>query len=342
MISEEKKKLIDSMPFYSAVFDEAQKFVYGNKLWNKLGQENSISALSGEKIFRDNGLSEIIKKVFNGEINYITKPLFCDSGSLSFTNSFENKLLKFVLFPEKVDEHFLVYVLIELTESEISEKSHSQDKANRDSVINVLKILEAERERISSDLHDEVVQNLLVAKLELDLFLREKKNEDEKINFAVESINMAIGDIRNLIQSMHPALIKKNGLIKAIEMLITRYKLSSKVDILVNIFGQYRFSSPIIEINIYRILQEALSNIKKHAAAKKVSLELHFTENMIIGSIIDDGKGFDIENALSDVGSFGLISMKERIRSVQGELFVESDKKGTKIIFHIPVRCNDE
>lgn len=338
MINDEKKKFIELLPFYTVVLDQNQKILYRNKLWRNIQPQVSDLRLSEERIFLENGLSEIIKKVFRGEINYITKPLFCDYGFLSFTENFNNRFLKFTLFPESVNGNLFVYVLIELTESEIEDKRYSPENSIQSSVINVLQILESERERISSDLHDEVIQNLLVAKLELDLFLREQDIHSEKLTNAIDGINIAIDDIRGLIQSMHPALIKKNGIIKATEMLLSKLKTSMNIDAELKIFGNYFFSSSIIEINIYRIIQEALNNIKKHSEASKIDLQLHFTENMIIGSIIDNGKGFNLKEVMKNSISFGLISMQERIKSVKGELFFESDQKGTKIIFHIPVR----
>jgi len=110
----------------------------------------------------------------------------------------------------------------------------------------------------------------------------------------------------------------------------------------INFYGEEKIKDKKLELNIYRIIQEALNNISKHAKANKVDIDLHFNSRMFRGTVKDNGIGFDIKSqgvgTLVGIG-YGLISMRERTKISGGEFSVQSKPgKGAEIFFEIPIQ----
>jgi PAS domain S-box-containing protein len=209
----------------------------------------------------------------------------------------------------------------------------------------LLTIQEKERGRISRELHDELGQSLIVMKLQLQSLLSKlprtqkvlQSNGQELLNYLDETVE----NVRRLSQDLSPFLLEDLGLPVAIKYLLGNIReygglevTSARLDEIDQLF------SPEAQITIYRILQECLTNIIKHAQATQVSLEVVKQESEVSFKVIDNGKGFDLRQARrqdKDSG-IGLAAMQERVRLVRGALKIRSQKgKGTVITFTIPV-----
>jgi two-component system sensor histidine kinase DegS len=149
-------------------------------------------------------------------------------------------------------------------------------------------------------------------------------------------------EIRGIIHSLHPAEIDKYGLIDAIELLSHHFNQDSGIDCETLFNGDARFVAKKNEVHIYRIVQEALNNISKHSRASQVAVNIIFDKDKVIGSIQDNGIGFDLNKskaASASAEGFGIIGMSERTRILGGTLKINSIKdKGTEIVFEIPNR----
>ncbi len=189
---------------------------------------------------------------------------------------------------------------------------------------------EQERMRISKDLHDGVGQQLLLLKNKLIAVGEES---------AKTMVDNTIEEVRNISRDLHPFVLQELGITKAIEHTLTQIDenttvfISSEIDNIDNIF------TPEEEVNIYRIIQESLSNTIKHARAKATKVLVKKFTNSIIISIKDNGIGFDFSEKYKDNKSLGLKTLLERTKFVNGQMKVVSRKEnGTLIEFKFPVQ----
>lgn len=193
---------------------------------------------------------------------------------------------------------------------------------------NLLNAQEAEKERISKDLHDGIGQSLLLIKNKVIL---SKDMGSQKV------VNEAIEEVRSISRALHPFQLKELGLTRAIETVVNQIDENSELFInqeLENIDG---LVSEEHEVHIYRIVQETFNNILKHAEAKAVKIELQKSSNTIRLSIEDNGVGFDFSERYSDFKSLGLKTLKERTKLLRGVMEVISEKgNGTTFIFSFP------
>ncbi len=200
-------------------------------------------------------------------------------------------------------------------------------------------IIESERGRIASGLHDSVGQKLLMSKLVLDKISKRKTNDDQlpEIIKVIDEINSTINELKEISYSLKPKYLSEIGLGPAINSLCE--KISAETNIKNTIFIEdpdARYASNI-ELTVYRIAQEALNNIIKHSTASEFNLQLLQNENRIKLMISDNGKGFDADNAAKGKG-FGLFNMKQRAENIGGILKIDSSEEfGTLIVTEIPI-----
>ncbi len=193
----------------------------------------------------------------------------------------------------------------------------------------LLAFQESERKRISKDLHDGIGQQLLVIKNKL---LKIGDDDTKKM------VDNTIEEVRSISRDLYPFQLQEMGITKAIQYTIdqidenTSLFISSEIENIDNVFSREA------EVNIYRIIQESLSNILKHAKAEagKVSVT-RFTENITI-SIKDNGCGFDFTEKYRDSKSLGLKTLLERTKFLKGQMKVTSKKdNGTVLEFKFPL-----
>ncbi len=178
--------------------------------------------------------------------------------------------------------------------------------------------VEEERKRIASDLHDGISHELLAV-------------SQAAGNATVStSINTIIQEIRHISRNLHPVMFEKLGLKNSIEHLATRLQESTGIIISTEI-GYDRSISPVKELQLYRIVQEALSNSIKYSEAIAIRIGLLQTSNSLVLQIQDNGKGFDAKSMLAEGKGFGLQSIIERSEAIGGKAQIKSGATGTHI-----------
>lgn len=188
----------------------------------------------------------------------------------------------------------------------------------------LLEKTEEERKRIASDLHDSVSHELLGLK---NLF--EEKNEIT--NTKIDSI---INDIRIISRNLHPIMFDKIGLKSSVEQLVQRtqsvnnFVLTASID-----YNNYLTTND--ELQLYRIIQEALSNIIKYANAVATKITILEQNESLFVEIKDNGKGFNVTETINGKNAFGLHNIIERSRAINGEAKINSNKNGTVITIEI-------
>jgi len=201
---------------------------------------------------------------------------------------------------------------------------------------------ELERRRWARELHDDSLQELAAIKLRLGALLRTKPEDvPAAVAQAIEHVDASIRAMRSLITDMRPASLDQLGVAPALEALAERWTALSGTDADLNVDLQFesgeettRLSTPI-ETTIYRVVQEALTNVAKHAGAQRVSVTIVERDGAIEIAVTDDGRGF---SGSEPSDGFGLIGMRERIRLVGGRYELESEPgQGTTVHAWIPV-----
>jgi len=204
---------------------------------------------------------------------------------------------------------------------------------------------ETERRRISKELHDELGGALTVIKLQLSFIEKGLKQDQVTVKEECETISQyidqVIEDVRRLSRDLTPSILEDAGLSAAIHWLIANSKKNYKINMALDVVDIDHLFSQDAQINIYRILQEALTNIGKHGQAKNVSIVIKKHEDGVSFSVEDDGIGFDVEKAAMvnpDERGLGLAIMDERARMLGGSLELWSEEgKGTRVNLHIPL-----
>jgi signal transduction histidine kinase len=196
-------------------------------------------------------------------------------------------------------------------------------------------VRESEAQRIARDLHDEVGQVLTSIKMDLAL-LNGKCDESCGISIIGntagirQKIDILVGQIRRIASDLRPPVLDRMGLVAAIELLARNSEENSQLMIDVESEGVTEQIDGLITINLYRIAQESLTNVLRHAGATEVHVRLQQTDTEIILTVEDNGRGISDTDKKKE--TFGLVGMQERARLVGGNVTVESKAgKGTQV-----------
>ena len=220
--------------------------------------------------------------------------------------------------------------------------------ASEDALRRGIEASESERTRWARELHDETLQQL--AGLRVLLSGARRSGEADRMSGAIEAaleqITTAIGDLRSLITELRPAALDELGAKPALESLVERVSRQSDLEIELDVDLAYESGdsaqrhSPEVESTIYRLVQEALTNIAKHADASRVEVQVNDRDGDVFVLVRDDGSGFD---PIKNSPGFGLVGMRERLALVHGMLDIKSAHgAGTVIRASIPVRRRAE
>jgi len=208
-----------------------------------------------------------------------------------------------------------------------------------------IKVQENERNRIAKYLHDHVAQDLSSLKIGLETLFDEPQkltpDKKKKVSEISRILQESIQSVRDLSYNLRPAGMDQLGLVRTVYQLCEDF--SEKNDINVDYYSagvkdlKLDFDTAI---NLYRLIQEGLNNINKHAAAKNAIVRLVASSPKIILRIEDDGRGFDVDKRLSEAlkeKRMGLSNMEERVSLLAGRMDIKSQLgRGTRILIEIP------
>jgi PAS domain S-box-containing protein len=236
--------------------------------------------------------------------------------------------------------------IIDITEHKKAEEALQESKKKlRFLSSHLLTAQERERRRISIELHDELGQALMLLKLKLRSIERNLRIDQTEVRQDCEDtllyIDQVIKNVRRLSHDLSPSILEDLGLLAAIRWLIDDCSKYYNIKTSLDIEEINNFFSREAKIIIYRIFQESLTNIGKHAQATCVSVIIKKQGSRVSFVVKDDGKGFDVEQVLgadSIERGLGLAAMDERAHMLGGSFYMRSQEgKGTEIIFTIPV-----
>lgn len=202
---------------------------------------------------------------------------------------------------------------------------------------------EEERKRIARELHDDTIQYMVVLARQLDELASSSKGLSDEERLHLENLRQQINSImegvRRLSHDLRPATLDRLGLLPALEWLASQ--VPSGVSVEVKAYGTERRLPAEVELVLFRIAQEALSNVRRHSQATKAEVKVEFEDKKTRITVKDNGKGFDLPETMGDLvkaGRLGLAGMQERIQLLNGSLKIESEPgRGTTVTVEAPV-----
>jgi signal transduction histidine kinase len=203
---------------------------------------------------------------------------------------------------------------------------------------------ENERARLARELHDETVQNLIA--LEHQSHMLRRAIDRDRVAAARKADELAVlaaaavRKVRRTIRALRPLYLDDLGWLPAVQALVNDLNKSGKVKASLTIAGVERRLDPAVDLTLYRIAQEAFSNVARHSGADRVDVRVEITENLVTLTISDDGRGFMPSARPSELalaGHFGLMGMHERAQLVGAQLSIRSEPgKGATIEITLP------
>ncbi|HHW02405.1 MAG TPA: sensor histidine kinase [Thermoanaerobacterales bacterium] len=214
----------------------------------------------------------------------------------------------------------------------------------------IIKAQEEERRRVARDIHDgpaQTMANIIIqAEICEKLFEKDLDRAKEELKELKEIVRGSLKELRKIIFDLRPSALDDLGLEAVVRRSCSEFQEDTGVHTDFRIFGDRMRMDPSIEVTLFRIIQEALSNIKKHANANNAVIKLEIGGGLVNLVIADDGSGFDLNarTAGSEMQDhFGLLSIKERTELLNGTIHIETAPgAGTKIFITIPVKGRRE
>jgi PAS domain S-box-containing protein len=231
---------------------------------------------------------------------------------------------------------------LEIRNAEVSEQSERL----RDLSARLLQAQDDERRRIARELHDSVGQFLTVLGLNVASLAMHSPalpaDVAETIDQCERLLDQLNREIRTMSYLLHPPLLDESGLIEALRWYVTGLRQRSNIDIDLEVSPNFGRLSPDTELVIFRVIQEALTNIHRHSRSEMALIRLRRTDETVSVEIQDWGTGIPSERlkVIQSHGSgVGIRGMRERVRLLHGELKIESDGDGTRVCVAFPASC---
>lgn len=201
---------------------------------------------------------------------------------------------------------------------------------------------EEERRRLARELHDDTIQSLIALKQRVQLAQLATKNgsTEHSLTEVVSLTEQAIENVRRQTRALRPIYLEDLGLVTALEMLTREISQAAGIPVEFQRHGTEKRLTPNVELALYRIAQEALNNVSRHAQASQAHLNITFNPQEIIMQISDNGRGFEVPNSPAEFapgGHFGLLGLYERAELIRARLEIHSmSGQGSRVTVHLP------
>lgn len=245
-----------------------------------------------------------------------------------------------------------INVVHEYLSGDLSQVTRMIESAKTRQMIGLKIILaqEEERKRIAREIHDGPAQSLanIVLRTEIAermLLKKEFEMVQEELIDLKSQVRSGLEELRKIIFNLRPMALDDLGLVPTLRKFVQDFEEKSKIHTIFELIGKEIRMPSAMEAAIYRLVQEAFSNVSKHANATYVSLEISYNPKIITLTIKDNGVGFQVgivDQPASRNSHFGLIGMKERVELVEGRMDIDSNiGQGTKIMIEIPTTSEE-
>jgi signal transduction histidine kinase len=267
------------------------------------------------------------------EVIVLWKPLYWLSGDVKFVTAIAS-VVTAVALPGLVPQ------IHDMVRSAQTSDSHREQLEQANSQLQeissqVMGVQDDERRRIARELHDSLGQYLVGAKMSID---RGLAGDSAALRDATTLLDNCISEVRTLSHLLHPPLLEEVGLMAAIPWYVTGFRERSGIDASLEIPENFARLPQRIELALFRVLQESLTNIHRHSNAKNALVKLALTDGHATLTVKDFGTGFATERLRRGKQGVGIASMRERMRELGGELRIKSTPTGTTIQATLPTK----
>jgi PAS domain S-box-containing protein len=237
--------------------------------------------------------------------------------------------------------HFVLASIIDLTARRQGEDRLRESQRELQLLTGrLLEAQEVERRRIARELHDDLNQGLALLSVEMDLLADSGPDSpianSDRLRELSAQIKVMSSAVHDLSHQLHPSKLEQLGLVGAVRGLCRELSQRHGLDVKFTHYPEPGAMSQDAALCLYRIVQEALQNVVKHSGSRHAAVELRGTPDAICLRVVDDGIGFDLDSV--DKGGLGLVSMRERLYLVGGEIVIDARPAGgTRINVRIPV-----
>lgn len=330
------------------LISEIKKLEYADKNMRKKLAEASMNFQEDE---------EVVKKIYDDaldvRVDYLTKQKE-EKRLLNKKEALEKNLESNATNIDEADSALeQVSVVINYLQGDISNNIEMVEENNKIAyAIRFVEAQEKERNRISREIHDGPAQYLASSLMRIDFCkMLLTKNLDEglvELEDLKTNLKKTLKEVRNIIFDLKPPFLNGVTLVAALEDLMEAFQEECNTEIKMRIRDNDIILDYIVEVAVYRIIQEILSNVKKHAEAEKVDVKLELTKENVHINIKDNGKGFDINTLLKNLRnsskSYGITGIYDRVEELGGTIKVNTEiNKGTEYKIKLPVfRGKDE
>ena len=235
-------------------------------------------------------------------------------------------------------------IALKLMESSSDKLSDTLEQVNRKNQLElwIVETQEAERRKIARELHDGPAQSLASMLIRLDLIMRMIPEDAVQIRDELQNLK-AIGaeslrDVRSIMYDLKPTLLHEQGLFSTLKDYFNDYEAKYNFQIDYVLFGKQRQYDLALEVGLFRMVQEAITNVRKHAGVNKALVKMEDKGSLLTIVIKDEGCGFDLDKINQQRESYGILGMKERARLFGGELQILTQPgEGTQVIIKVPL-----
>lgn len=208
-------------------------------------------------------------------------------------------------------------------------------------VVTVIKAQEEERRRVAREIHDGPAQSLANLAFRLEVCQKLLSSDVERARAEIEGLKKQLRDslqeVRRIIFDLRPLALDDLGLVPAVRAYLDDVSQRTGLQVSFRVLGQERRLPSPLEVTLFRLVQEAVSNVWKHARAATVDVKVEFLPDRVQAVVQDDGIGFDVAAGEAE-GHFGLAGMRERVALLDGAFDIDSQPgRGTRVSFTIPV-----
>lgn len=234
---------------------------------------------------------------------------------------------------------------IAIENARLFEEVHAKQATLEQLLGELLRAQEEERQRISTEIHDSVAQLMVSASYHTQsssALLAQSKFEQarEEAEYATRIIGRCVKELRGIVTELYPPALSELGLLGAIQENVEYFRRETGVSCQLSSATLPRQMSPVQEMVIYRVVQEALNNVRKHAQATEVEISLDSDTSEITVEVRDNGKGFDadgVKGRKSRSGGVGLLTMRSRAQMLGGDLKIKGRPgDGTRVVLTMP------
>lgn len=335
--------IYDNLPFIAWMKDKNGRYLHANKRWLDSAGIQDIQSVRGLTDFDvwPRELAEQYQSI-DHEVMATRQQKRVIERSLDHDREFWVETHKAVVVGENDEILGTTGFALDITEQiEYELRLKNANTVLRDFSASIQKAREDERKHIARELHDELGQWLTGTRLQVGIlnmqFARNNPEMHAHVNEIIDTLDKTIEVVRNVSSNLRPGILN-SGILIALEWLAESFTTNTGVGCVLDFDADSLHLDDDSAIVVFRIVQESLTNIAKHAIASEVSIAMQSHPDCLRFEVLDNGKGFDLAN-VNQHESFGIIGMKERALMVGGELIIESaEKTGCKVSLKVPIR----